>query len=122
MKPFDSVLLYVDSPRRSAELYQKLFGGHLPELSDNFALLIPPSGTPLAFWARHDVNPSPPAGAEGMELMVHLDSDAAVDQTLAEAQALGCRVLQPAVALDFGYTWLVTTPDGHRIRAFCPPA
>ncbi len=120
MKHPDSLLLYVGDTARTAEFFHRLFEIPVVEQSVNFAMLVAPSGWALGLWAKHDVKPAPRAGAGGVELMVTLDSDAAVDQALAQAQALNAPVVQVPVRLDFGYTFLVESPDGHFIRVFHP--
>jgi predicted enzyme related to lactoylglutathione lyase len=119
MKHPDSLLLYVNDTAKTAGFFSKLFEVPVVEQSVNFAMLAAP-GWALGLWAKHDVKPAPAAGAGGVELMVTLDTEAAVDAALAQAQALGAPVLQAPVHLDFGYTFLVQSPDGHFIRVFKP--
>lgn len=38
----------------------------------------------------------------------------------ARWRARGCVVLQAPTAMDFGYTFTVQDPDGHRVRVFAP--
>jgi predicted lactoylglutathione lyase len=120
MKHPDSLLLYVNDTAKTAEFFHKLFEIPVVEQSVNFAMLVAANGWALGLWALHDVKPAPVARAGGVELMVTLDSEAAVDTALAQAKALGALVLQAPVQLDFGYTFLVQSPDGHFIRAFKP--
>jgi len=115
----DSVLLYVEDTGRSAEFFHKLFDLRVVSQSPNFAMLAGPNGWSLGLWARHDVKPAPTA-AGGFELSVTLAGDAEVDAALVHAKACGAAVVQEPVRLDFGYTFVVRSPDGHFIRAFCP--
>jgi len=120
MKHPDSLLLYVADTAKTAEFFHRLFEIPVVEQSVNFAMLVSPTGWALGLWARHDVKPAPQAGAGGVELMVTLDSVAAVDEALVQAKALNAPVLQSPVHLDFGYTFLVGSPDGHFVRVFHP--
>ena len=120
MKHPDSVLLYVDDTARTAEFFHLLFAIPVVEQSANFAMLVASDGWSLGLWAKHDVKPLPVAGAGGVELMVTLESEAAVDEALVQATALGAPVLQQPERLDFGYTFLVQSPDGHFVRVFNP--
>ena len=120
MKHPDSLILYVEDTARSAAFFHSLFSVPVVEQSANFAMLALPSGLMLGLWARHDVSPTPAAGAGGLELCVTLDSDAATDAALAEAKSRGIPVVQEPVRLDFGYTIVLKSPDGHLIRAFSP--
>ena len=42
------------------------------------------------------------------------------DLEASDPHALGCIVLQQPTAMDFGYTFTVQDPDGHRVRVFAP--
>ncbi len=120
MKHPDSLLLYVNDTAKTAAFFHQLFEIPVVEQSANFAMLVAPDGWALGLWSRHDVKPAPSAAVGGVELMVTLDSEAAVDAALAQAKALNAPVLQAPVHLDFGYTFLVQSPDGHFIRVFKP--
>jgi len=116
-----TVLLYVEKVADSAAFFRDLFGVPIVEQSDNFAMLPLPSGVGLGLWARHDVSPAPVAGVAGFELCVTVKGDADVDAALAEATKRGITVVQPLSRLDFGYTFLLRSPDGHLVRVFSPP-
>lgn len=115
----DSLILYVEDTARSAAFFHTLFQAPVVEQSSNFALLALPGGLMLGLWARHDVKPAAsPAG--GFELGITLESDADVDAALDEARKAGAKVVQSPTRLDFGYTFLAASPDGHLIRVFHP--
>ena len=118
----DSLLLYVENTAVSAQFFHTLFSIPIVEQSPNFAMLALPSGLMLGLWARLDVKPVPVTAPGGFELAVTLDSDAATEAALAQCSQLGIPVVQPLIRLDFGYTFVVRSPDGHLIRAFNPPA
>ena len=120
MKHPDSLLLYVGDVAKTATFFHQLFAIPVVEQSANFAMLVASDGWALGLWARHDVKPAPAAVAGGVELMVTLDTEAAVDEALAQAKTLNAPVLQEPVHLDFGYTVLIESPDGHFIRVFKP--
>ena len=123
------VLLYVDQPTASADVYARLFGCTPVERSETFALFVLDSGFKLGLWRRSGVQPpAAPAGASGAgahtELCVALADDAEVDawhaRWCALAPALGLTLLQPPVHLDFGYNFVAADRDGHRLRVFAP--
>ena len=122
MKSPNTLILYVADTARAAEFFHVLFEAPVVDQSANFAMLALSSGTMLGLWARHDVKPIPAAGASGFEVCVSLESDAATDAALAQALALGIPVVQEAVRLDFGYTFVLQAPDGQLIRVFSAPA
>jgi predicted enzyme related to lactoylglutathione lyase len=116
----DSLLLYVEDTAKTAAFFHTLFQAPVVEQSANFAMLALPGGLMLGLWARNDVKPVPVAGSSGFELAITLQIEAAVDAALAEAVEVGARVVQQPIHLDFGYTFLVASPDGHLIRVFSP--
>jgi len=122
MKHPESLILYVDNVDRSATFFNTLFHAPIVEKSPNFGMLALPGGLMLGLWARHDVSPPPVAGAAGVELVVSVADDKATEAALAEAKALHIPVVQELVRLDFGYTFVVRSPDGHLIRVFSPSA
>jgi catechol 2,3-dioxygenase-like lactoylglutathione lyase family enzyme len=120
MKHPDSLILYVKNPPQSADFFHTLFEVPIVEQSPNFAMLALPGGTMLGLWASHDVRPKPLTGPGGFELLVTLENQAATDGAFAEARRLGVEVTQKPVTLDFGYTFVLRTGDGHLIRVFNP--
>ena len=76
-------------------------------------------GVMLGLWRRDGV--APPAGAPGGgEIAIMAASEADVAVTIARWQALGARVAQPPMQMDFGFTAVALDPDGHRLRVFVP--
>ena len=116
------ILLYVDSPERSARFYSELLGRAPVESSPTFAMFALASGTMLGLWSRHTVTPAATAGGGGSEVAFAVDSEATVHQLFDTWTARGLPVLQAPVALDFGFTFVAADPDGHRLRVFAPSA
>lgn len=115
------VLLYVTDPRASAAFYAALLDRPPVEASPAFALFALDSGLKLGLWARAGVEPAASAGGGGGELALAVGSEEVVAACFAEWQARGLTVLQHPVHRDFGYTFVITDPDGHRLRVFAPP-
>ena len=120
MKHPDSLILYVEDPAVSAAFYHGLFGAPIVEASPNFAMLALAGGTMLGLWAQRDVSPAPSGGPGGLEIGVTVGSATDTDAAYAQAQALGAAIHQAPVTLDFGYTFVLQSPDGHLIRVFNP--
>jgi len=117
MHTLDYLLLAVKDPPRSAKLYDQLFGVAPVENSPTFVLYVFPSGFKVGLWAAGDVKPTPkPAG--GVELSFSLPDEASLRQTFAAWTALGLEVVQAPIRMDFGLTFVVADPDGHRLRPF----
>jgi predicted enzyme related to lactoylglutathione lyase len=116
------ILLYVDSPANSAAFYQKLLGRPPVESSPSFAMFPLRDGMRLGLWARTDVQPDAPFTGGGAEIGFPVSSDAEVLALRDAWNAMGAQVIQEPTHLDFGFTFVATDPDGHRLRAFHPSA
>ena len=116
------IILYVDSPARSAAFYGELLGRAPVESSPTFAMFALASGTMLGLWARHTVEPAPTAGGGGAEVAFAVDGEPTVRRMFDDWTTRGVPVLQAPVAMDFGFTFVAADPDGHRLRVFAPSA
>jgi predicted enzyme related to lactoylglutathione lyase len=113
-------LLYVESPEASARLYAGLLDLQPLQSSPTFVLFALSDGRMLGLWERASVKPALPTGAVGVggEIGFRLESRAAVDAVHADWRARGLPVIQAPAQVDFGYTFVATDPDGHRLRVF----
>jgi catechol 2,3-dioxygenase-like lactoylglutathione lyase family enzyme len=112
------VLFHVAEPLKSAGLYSRLFGLEPVQSSPNFVLFLLPNGLKFGLWERNDVQP-PAKGEPGSEeLIFQVASDEEVDTLFAQWTAEGLVVAQTPTRMDFGYTFVVLDPDGHRLRAY----
>lgn len=119
--PFPSlVILYVDSPARSAAFYAGLLGRSPVEASDTFALFVLEHGLRLGLWSRHTVAPAAMAAGGGCELAFPVGSDEEVRAVHGAWEGQGLAIAQAPVALDFGFTFVALDPDGHRLRVYAP--
>jgi catechol 2,3-dioxygenase-like lactoylglutathione lyase family enzyme len=117
MPDLNYLLLAVKDPRRSAEIYDQLLGVKPVENSPTFVLYVLPTGFKVGLWAAEGMKPVPrPAG--GVELSFSLPDEAAVRATYAAWTGLGLAVVQEPTHMDFGFTFVVSDPDGHRLRPF----
>ena len=114
------VLLYVDSPARSAELYSTLLGRAPVETSPTFAMFVFESGLKLGLWSKHTVEPAAPAQVGGCELGIPVADADTVRSLHAAWVARGLPIAQAPTDLDFGHTFVALDPDGHRVRVFAP--
>lgn len=117
MRSLNYLLLSVRSPRESAALYARLLGREPVESADTFVLFVLPTGLKVGLWASGEVAPTPRAPG-GVELSFSEPSREAVLRTYDEWKALGLRVVQEPTDMDFGFTFVVEDPDGHRLRPF----
>lgn len=114
----DFTILFVDNPPASATFYSDLLGVEAVESSPTFALFVLSSGLKLGLWSRHTAQPAVTAPSGSMEICYRLEKIADVDSTYSDWAKKGLRVLQTPVELDFGYTFVATDPDGHRLRVY----
>lgn len=114
------ILLYVENPHQSATFYSALLASQPVEASDTFALFVLDNGVKLGLWARAGVQPAATMTGGGSEYAISVADETALLQTLADWQAAGATLEQPVTAMDFGLTFTVSDPDGHRLRAFVP--
>lgn len=118
MSDVSFVLLYVENVARSAEFYSRLLEKPVIESSPTFAMLPAGPNLMLGLWRRDGVAPA--AGAPGgSEIAVACADEAAVETTHARWSAFAPIAQQPT-RMDFGFTFVATDPDGHRVRAFAP--
>lgn len=114
------ILLYVANPAASAAFYTRLLGNAPVESAPTFALFALDSGMKLGLWARHEVQPAAALAGGGAELCFPLGNDAEVDAWHARWHGQGLPIILPPQHMDFGYTFVATDPDGHRLRVFAP--
>ncbi|MBN9334086.1 VOC family protein [Devosia sp.] len=120
MLTLNYILLAVSNPAASHKFYSNLLGMEPVESSPTFVLYVLPNGIKLGLWIKDEMEPRPlPAG--GVEVTFSEDNDDAVRATYAQWQGKA-KVLQEPVAMDFGFTFVVEDPDGHRIRVFARAA
>jgi predicted enzyme related to lactoylglutathione lyase len=118
MSDISFVLLFVENVARSAEFYARLLDKPVAESSPTFAMLPAGPNLMLGLWRRDGVEP--PAGAPGgCEIAVALPDAAAVEAAHARWSGFAT-IAQSPTRMDFGFTFVATDPDGHRVRAFAP--
>lgn len=119
MRTLNYIILAVADPATSAAFYTALLGVEPVENSPGFVLYVLPNGIKLGLWIASEINPAPlPAG--GVEITFSEASETDVRATHAQWQGKAT-ILQPPTSMDFGFTFVATDPDGHRLRVFSPP-
>ncbi|MBN9361423.1 MULTISPECIES: VOC family protein [unclassified Devosia] len=117
MRTLNYLLLAVRDPLKSAELYSKLLGREPVEKAPSFVLYVLPTGLKIGLWLADEMEPKPNA-AGGIEISFSEESKDAVRATFEEWSKLGLKVVQAPTEMDFGFTFVVEDPDGHRLRPF----
>jgi predicted lactoylglutathione lyase len=87
------------------------------ESAETFVLYVLPNGFKLGLWMASTMEPKP-AQPGGVEIAFGLESRAEVLEIYDNWTKLGLRVVQEPTDMDFGFTFVVEDPDGHRLRPF----
>jgi predicted enzyme related to lactoylglutathione lyase len=116
--PSHTFILYVEDPLQSAIFYEKLLRAKPVDASPGFAVFALAAPTMLGLWKRADVMPKVTAPPGSNELSFEVESKDKVQQFFADSKMIGADVLQEPIQMDFGYTFTVADPDGHRLRVF----
>ena len=122
MPNFSFLLLYVDSPSKSAKFYADLLGAPIVEQSATFAMLPLRDGVMLGLWARHTVEPKAASLPGACEVAFTVSDAAEVGNVHYDWAKRGLGIAQTPTQLDFGHTFVALDPDGHRLRVFAPEA
>jgi catechol 2,3-dioxygenase-like lactoylglutathione lyase family enzyme len=117
MPDINYILLPVADPLASADLYGDLLGAEPVERAPGFVLYVQSNGLKLGLWKKTEMRPTP-GSPGGVEISFSLPDRAAVDRAYADWTSHGLEVLQQPTDMDFGYTFVVADPDGHRLRPF----
>lgn len=117
MRTLNYLLLAVANPAKSAKLYTKLLGVEPVENSPTFVLYVLPNGVKIGLWIETEIEPKPSA-AGGIEISFTEANKDAVRATYDAWKALDVKVVQEPTEMDFGFTFVVEDPDGHRLRPF----
>lgn len=109
------VLLFVSNPHESGSFYKKLLGITPIEESPTFVMFALKNGVMLGLWSKYTAEPRVEAPAGASEICFPTDD---VDALYEEWGKKHVTVVQKPTDMDFGRTFVVLDPDGHRIRAY----
>ncbi|NLS01411.1 drug:proton antiporter [Rhizobium sp. P38BS-XIX] len=114
------IIFYVKDPGESAPFYRDLLGREPAFASPNFVAFSLGNGFNLGLWRRSSVEPQPSAIGNRGELGFMVEGTGAVEQHYKDWKARGLPIAQELTTMDFGPTFVVLDPDGHRLRV-CEP-
>lgn len=115
----DISILYVSNTMKSADFYESLLGCQAVEKGPTFVLLILKNGFKLGLWSLYTVEPqvNQPARVATGEILFTVKGKEEVDSLYNEwGINHKVTVIQKPTQLDFGYSFAVIDPDGHRLR------
>lgn len=113
-----TLLQYVRDVTASVTFYSSILGTPPVEQTPGFALFLLGDGAALGLWQRDVVLPAVTAEAGAAELATVVANAAEVQQLHDAWRALGVRITQAPVTLEFGHTFVGVDPDGHRLRVY----
>lgn len=116
------ILLYVSNPQQSTTFYQTLLGCEPIESSATFAMFALNSGVMLGLWSRETVLPAASGQSGNSEIAMTVGNKESVLAMYQLWTERGITIIQEPTAMDFGFTFVATDADGHRIRVFAPAA
>ncbi|WP_105383811.1 VOC family protein [Neorhizobium alkalisoli] len=114
------ILLYVEDTAKSTAFYRDLLGREPAVEAPNFASFPLDGGFFLGLWAESKVLPQPTGQGSRSEIGIMVDGEGAVAKQYEKWKAAGHRIAQELTTLDFGPTFVILDPNGHRIRV-CEP-
>jgi predicted enzyme related to lactoylglutathione lyase len=109
------VLLFVMNPQKSSLFYQEFFGIMPIEESPTFVMFALKNGVMLGLWSKYTAEPRVEAPPGAMEICFPTDD---VDEFYKAWEKKHLVVAQKPTDMDFGRTFVVLDPDGHRIRIY----
>ncbi|MDG3575593.1 VOC family protein [Rhizobium sp. YJ-22] len=113
-------ILYVKDPAASARFYRKLLGREPAVAAPNFVAFPLDGEFTLGLWRQEKVEPPTAGGEARSEVAFMIPGDNAIAKTFEDWKAAGHEILQPLTVMDFGPTFVIADPDGHRLRV-CEP-
>lgn len=111
-----SVILYVNDVDASTEFYRFALGKDPLETFEGFAVFALTDDATIGLQARSGIDPKPVGAPGSVELSMSYASQADVDALHAEWEQLGFSIALEPTELEFGYTFVATDLDGHRLR------
>lgn len=109
------VLLFVANPQKSSRFYQELFEMKPIEESPTFVMFALKNGVMLGLWSKYTAEPRIEAAAGALEVCFPTTD---VDSLYEAWGKKHLTVAQKPTDMDFGRTFVILDPDGHRIRIY----
>ncbi len=112
----NSVILYVSDVEASTEFYRKVLEAEPVETFEGFAVFMLSETVTLGLQAADQIDPKAEPHVGGSELSLSDIDRETVDRLYTAWKASGVAMALEPTELDFGYTFVATDPDGHRLR------
>ena len=112
----NSVILYVSDVEASTAFYSRILGHGPIETYPGFSVFALSDDVTLGLQAADEIEPAAEPYVGGSELNLSDAEHVDVDRLYAQWKALGIPMILAPTVLEFGYTFVATDPDGHRLR------
>lgn len=111
-------ILYVADPAASARFYAAALETEVMFDSPDYTMLPLGDGAKLGLWRASGVAPAASVTPGGGELSFTVPDRATLDALRDRLAAAGVPILQEVTRMGFGEGFVVTDPDGHRLRPY----
>ena len=117
----NSIIFYVSDVEASTDFYRTVLGAEPVETFEGFAVFTLSATVTLGLQAADQIDPKAEPHVGGSELSLSelslsdIDRNT-VDRLYAEWTARKVPIALEPTELAFGYTFVATDPDGHRLR------
>lgn len=108
-------LLFVANPQKSSLFYKEVLGLTPIEESPTFVMFLLANGVMLGLWSKYTAEPRVDASPGALEICFPAED---VDALYEEWGKKHVTIAQKPTDMDFGRTFVVLDPDGHRIRIY----
>ena len=112
----NSVILYVSDVEASTTFYREILGHGPIKTYPGFSVFALSDDVTLGLQAADEIEPAAEPYVSGSELSLNDVEHVDVDRLYAQWKALGIPMILEPTVLEFGYTFVATDPDGHRLR------
>lgn len=116
------VIFYVADIEKSVDFYSRLLRTPPIQQTISFAMFAVSEQLMLGLWDRTCVQPQANWSEQFQlhEFAFMLPNELQLKQQLHDWQAAGACLIQEISLMDFGWSFMVQDPDGHRLRVMCP--
>ena len=111
-----SVILYVTDVEASTIFYRQALNKEPIETFKDFAVFALTDNVIIGLQTRDQIDPAATGTPGSVELSMSYATYDDVDQLYHDWTTLGFPIALEPTTLEFGYTFVATDPDGHRLR------
>lgn len=109
------ILLFVANPQKSSLFYQDIFDIKPVEESPAFVMFALSNGVMLGLWSKYTAEPRVDVLPGALEICFPTVDVDALYEDWGKKRAI---VAQKPTDMDFGRSFVILDPDGHRIRVY----